>query len=54
MAELIISLKAALAGAVLGGVCQKLKLPLPAPPVLAGVMGIFGVLLGGKIAGLFF
>ncbi len=52
--EWVISLKAALAGAILGAICQKLKLPLPAPPVLAGVMGVFGVLLGGKIAGLLF
>jgi XapX domain-containing protein len=25
------------------------KLPLPAPPVLAGVMGIVGVYLGGVV-----
>ncbi|MCT4509244.1 MAG: DUF1427 family protein [Tepidibacter sp.] len=54
MEALIISLKATLAGTILGAICQKLKLPLPAPPVFAGVMGVLGVIIGGKIAQLLF
>ncbi len=50
MEDLILTLKATSAGVVLGAMCQKLKLPLPAPPVFAGVMGILGVIIGGKIA----
>lgn len=47
MKEVILSL---IAGMVIGIVFKMLKLPLPAPPVLAGVVGIFGVYLGGIIA----
>ena len=36
-------------GLVFGLVFTALKLPLPAPPVLAGVMGIFGIWAGGKL-----
>ncbi|AIU68419.1 DUF1427 family protein [Vibrio coralliilyticus] len=38
---------AALAGFVVGVLFSAIKLPIPAPPALAGVMGIFGVYLGG-------
>lgn len=44
MKELFLSL---LAGIVIGVVFKFLRLPLPAPPVLAGVLGIFGVYIGG-------
>lgn len=44
MRELILSL---VAGLVIGVAFKLLRLPLPAPPVLAGVIGIFGVYLGG-------
>lgn len=37
---------ALLVGAVLGFICVKLKLPSPAPPVLAGLAGIVGIWLG--------
>ena len=37
------------AGAVVGLVFAFLKLPLPAPPVLPGIIGIFGVYLGGMV-----
>ncbi len=33
-------------GLVFGAIVTLLKLPLPAPPVLAGVMGIVGVYVG--------
>ena len=52
--DIILGLKATLAGAILGGIFYKLKLPLPAPPVFAGIMGILGVLIGSKIVGLIF
>jgi XapX domain-containing protein len=35
-----------LTGAVVGGIFTLLKLPLPAPSVLAGIIGIFGVYAG--------
>lgn len=38
---------AVLAGLVVGVVFSALKLPIPAPPVLSGVMGIVGVYIGG-------
>ncbi|MDL4841216.1 DUF1427 family protein [Aquibacillus rhizosphaerae] len=46
MKELFLSL---LAGLVIGVVFKLLKLPLPAPPVLAGVLGIVGVFSGGVL-----
>ncbi|UOE95305.1 MULTISPECIES: XapX domain-containing protein [Bacillaceae] len=47
MKEIFLSL---LAGIIIGIVFKFLKLPLPAPPVLAGVIGIVGVYSGGLIA----
>ncbi|KIY20949.1 XapX domain-containing protein [Mesobacillus subterraneus] len=44
MREIILSL---IAGVLVGILFKFLKLPLPAPPVLAGVLGIVGVYLGG-------
>ncbi|MRH43535.1 DUF1427 family protein [Aquibacillus halophilus] len=46
MKELILSL---IAGLVIGVAFKLLKLPLPAPPVLAGVLGIVGVYSGGVL-----
>ncbi|GMB09823.1 XapX domain-containing protein [Thermolongibacillus altinsuensis] len=46
MKDVLLSL---LAGLVIGVVFKFLRLPLPAPPVLAGVMGVFGVYLGGVV-----
>lgn len=40
---------ALIAGMVIGIVFKLIKLPLPAPPVLAGVLGVAGVYLGGKV-----
>ena len=45
--EVILSL---LAGFIVGVLFKWIKLPLPAPPVLAGVMGIVGIWLGGMAA----
>lgn len=44
--ELLLSL---LAGSICGFVFHFLKLPLPAPPVLSGIVGIVGVYLGGVV-----
>jgi len=41
---------ALLAGFVLGVIFCRLKLPVPAPPTLAGVMGIVGIFLGYIVA----
>ena len=44
MIELLLAL---LAGFIVGILFSAIKLPLPAPPMLAGVMGIVGIFLGG-------
>jgi XapX domain-containing protein len=41
---------ALLAGVIVGFVFKLIKLPLPAPPVLAGIMGIVGIYFGGLLA----
>ncbi|MTI83562.1 MAG: XapX domain-containing protein [Firmicutes bacterium] len=43
MRDVILAL---LTGFVLGLIFCRLKLPVPAPPSLAGVMGIVGIFLG--------
>ncbi|WP_039970857.1 MULTISPECIES: XapX domain-containing protein [Vibrio] len=40
-------LLAVFAGFIVGVLFSAIKLPIPAPPVLSGVMGIVGVYLGG-------
>jgi XapX domain-containing protein len=40
-------LSALAAGFLVGVIFSVLKLPLPAPPVLSGVLGIAGIYLGG-------
>lgn len=42
-------LMALFAGLIVGLLFSFLKLPLPAPPVLPGIMGIAGVYAGGII-----
>lgn len=46
MKEIFLSL---IAGILVGVLFKFLRLPLPAPPVLAGVLGIVGIYLGGKM-----
>ncbi|MFZ3589104.1 XapX domain-containing protein [Bacillus sp. DJP31] len=46
MKEVILSL---LTGTVVGFLFALLRLPIPAPPALAGVTGIVGVYLGFKL-----
>jgi len=43
MTEVLLALAA---GAIVGIVFSLIKLPLPAPPVLSGIAGIFGIYLG--------
>ncbi|WP_077623481.1 XapX domain-containing protein [Sediminibacillus massiliensis] len=46
MKEVILSL---LTGAVVGFIFAWGKLPIPAPPALAGIMGIVGIYIGFKL-----
>nr|WP_086940976.1 DUF1427 family protein [Thaumasiovibrio occultus] len=46
MQEVLLAL---LAGLIVGIVFSAIKLPIPAPPVLSGVMGIVGVYAGSVI-----
>lgn len=46
MQEILLSL---LTGIIVGVVFSALKLPLPAPPVLSGIMGIVGIFIGGAL-----
>jgi XapX domain-containing protein len=39
-------LAATLTGMIVGAAFAALKLPIPAPPTLAGIMGIVGIFLG--------
>lgn len=41
-------LLALLTGFIVGVIFSAVRLPLPAPPVFAGVMGIVGIFLGGQ------
>jgi XapX domain-containing protein len=43
MKDIILSL---IVGALLGAIFRWLKLPSPAPAVLSGIIGIFGIYLG--------
>ncbi len=46
MQEVLLAL---FAGLIVGLLFAFLKLPLPAPPVLPGIMGIVGVYVGGLV-----
>lgn len=41
-------LLAVFAGVLVGFVFSAIKLPLPAPPVISGIMGIVGIYIGGQ------
>ncbi|WLR51369.1 DUF1427 family protein [Bacillus tianshenii] len=47
MKEIILSL---IAGIFVGILFKVIRLPLPAPPVLSGILGIVGIYLGGMFA----
>lgn len=38
-----------ISGAFVGILFSVIKLPLPAPPVLSGIVGIFGIYMGGLL-----
>lgn len=40
-------------GFVVGFIFSRLRLPIPAPPTLAGLLGVVGIYLGYKVSGLF-
>lgn len=42
-------LVATVTGLIVGVLFSALKLPIPAPPVLSGVMGIVGIYLGAEL-----
>mgnify|MGYP000391819600 CR=1 FL=1 len=44
MTEVLLAL---VTGMIVGALFSLFKLPLPAPPVLSGIAGIFGIYLGG-------
>lgn len=46
--ELSNILLALLAGFIVGIIFTAIKLPLPAPPAIAGIVGILGIYLGHK------
>jgi XapX domain-containing protein len=46
MKEIVLSL---ITGAVCGAVFAAFKLPVPAPPVISGLIGILGLWVGYKI-----
>lgn len=46
MQEILMSL---LAGLIVGIVFAIFRLPIPAPPVFSGIMGIVGIFLGYKV-----
>lgn len=43
-------LLALITGVIAGGIFTLFKLPLPAPPTVAGIAGIFGIFAGAKLA----
>ncbi|AMO47865.1 Hypothetical protein AKI40_1451 [Enterobacter sp. FY-07] len=43
------ALLATIAGIIVGAIFTLIKLPIPAPPYLPGVMGVVGVYLGGHM-----
>lgn len=46
MKEILLS---TVTGIVVGFIFALFRLPIPAPPVLAGVMGIFGIYIGVRL-----
>lgn len=52
--DVILLIKALLTGLIVGVVFASLKLPIPAPHALAGIMGILGIYLGFALWNRFF
>ena len=49
----IVELEALVVGVVVGLVFARLGLPIPAPPALAGLLGIVGIYVGYRVSALF-
>lgn len=47
---MILYIKALVAGALCGAVFGIVKLPIPAPNAVAGLLGILGIFLGYRLA----
>ncbi|ADO77468.1 XapX domain-containing protein [Halanaerobium praevalens] len=48
------ALLATFSGLIVGSLFSFLKLPIPAPPTLSGIMGIIGIYLGFMLTKTFF
>ena len=46
-------LEALVVGLAVGFLFARLRLPIPAPPTLTGILGIVGIYLGYRVSGLF-
>ncbi|MEO1857104.1 MAG: DUF1427 family protein [Rubritalea sp.] len=46
MSEILLAL---FAGLLVGIIFSAIKLPLPAPPVISGIIGIVGIFLGSQL-----
>lgn len=44
--DIFLAIKGMIAGVIIGAIFERLKLPIPAPPVLSGVLGVLGVIVG--------
>ncbi|MFV9510377.1 XapX domain-containing protein [Tepidibacillus sp. LV47] len=51
MKEILLS---TLTGSIVGFIFAFFKLPIPAPPAIAGIMGIIGIFLGYQLYRMFF
>jgi len=49
----MIIIQSFIAGFICGAVFTMIKLPIPAPPVLSGIIGIIGVYLGFVVVSYF-
>ncbi len=45
-------IKALIVGVITGLAFGIFKLPIPAPPVISGILGIVGIFIGYKLSGL--
>jgi XapX domain-containing protein len=48
----LLEIKALAVGVIVGLLFARLGLPIPAPPALAGVLGIIGIYLGYRVSAL--
>ncbi len=48
----IVDIEALAVGVIVGFIFSRLGLPIPAPPALAGLLGIVGIYLGYRLSGL--